>query len=218
MKTHIVAILAVALIGIGFVVAWGIYRPKPAKAETAAPAAREKDGSLELQRVPSGILPGAPAGSKPVKPAQVLPKGAKVERIVELTVDPAIKPPSSRFAEGVSGGILTHPGDALALPGASGARACPPVTVDLTLVRMPDKTQRVLASSPNGEVVGGIDVPVLDQPLPRIQRWTAAGLVGYDTHAGLNVFGGQVSYSRGPVVVSAGVIGGTAFVGAGIKF
>jgi hypothetical protein len=218
MKTRMLAIVAVALIGIGFLVAWRIYRPTPAKPEPPAPAVREKDGSLELQRVPDGVIPGSPAGSKPLKPAQLLPKGAKVERIVELTVDPGVKPTSGRNAGLVSGGPPTPSDSVLALAGGSRVSACPPVTVDLTLVRMPDKTQRVLASSPNGEVVGGIDVPVQDQPIPRIQRWTAAGLAGYDAHAGRNVFGGQVSYSKGPFVVSGGVIGGTAFVGAGVKF
>ena len=218
MKTHIVAIAAVALILAGFLVAWGIYRPKPAKPEPPAPAVRQADGSLELQRAPDGLLPGAPGGSSPLKPAQEIPKGDKVERIVQVTVDPTVKVPSSRNAGGVSGGPATPPGSLELSPGPYSVAGCPPVTVDLTLVRAPDKTQRVIASSPNGEVVGGIDVPVQDQPIPRIQRWTAAGLAGYDTHAGRNVFGGQVSYSRGPFVVSGGVIGGTAFVGAGLKF
>jgi hypothetical protein len=83
---------------------------------------------------------------------------------------------------------------------------------------MPDKTQRVLASSPDGTVVGGIDVPVQAETFPRIQRWTVEGLAGFDARAGGQVFGGQISYAKGPVVVSGGIIGGTAFVGAGIRF
>lgn len=218
MKSRLVVIVAFALILVGFVVAWEIYRPRPAKLETPAPAVREKDGSLELERASSGLKAGAPTGSSPLKPAQEIPKGAKVERIVEVTVDPSKKPSSGRNAEAVSGGPATHLQGEIVAPRGSSVAACPPVTVDLSLIRLKDKTQRVLASSPNGEVVGGIDVPVQDQPIPRVQRWTAAGLAGYDTHAGRNVFGGQVSYSRGPFVVSGGVIGGTAFAGAGIRF
>jgi hypothetical protein len=218
MKSRLVVIVAFALILVGFVVAWEIYRPRPAKLETPAPAVREKDGSLELERAPSGLIAGAPTGTKPLKPAQEIPRGAKVERIVEVTVDPSKNPSSGRSGEAVSGGMLSPSAGSPSLPRVTGAQACPPVTVDLSLIRLKDKTQRVLASSPNGEVVGGIDVPVQDQPIPRIQRWTAAGLAGYDTHAGRNVFGGQVSYSRGPFVVSGGVIGGTAFAGAGIRF
>jgi hypothetical protein len=218
MKTHFVAIVAIALIGLGFVVAWGIYRPRPAKPEPPAPAVREKDGSLELERAPAGVIAGAPPGSPALKPAQIIPKGAKVERIVQITVDPIKNALPIPQATSFRGGPATLPGSLAVAVGPSSGRACPPVTVDLTLVRLKDKTQRVLASSPNGEVVGGIDVPVQDQPVPRIQRWTAAGLAGYDSHAGRNVFGGQVSYAKGPFVVSGGVIGGTAFVGAGIKF
>src|ERR1035441_4158695 len=110
MKTHIVAIVAVALVLSGFLVAWGIYRPKPAKPETAAAAVREKDGALELERAPSGLSSTAPAGSSPLKPAQILPKGAKVERIVQVTVDPTGKPSSGRNAEGFPGGLITPRG------------------------------------------------------------------------------------------------------------
>ncbi len=221
MKNHILAILAIALVGLGFLAAWEIYRPKPAKAEPPAAAVRQKDGSLELERAPSGLATGAPAGSRPLKPAQELPKGAKVERLEEVTVDPYPQGAGDpgRTTSSVAAGIGTSLNLApSASPGAPGSRACPPVTVDLSLVRMPDQTRRVLASSPNGQVVGGLDVPV-DPPAPlRVQRWTAAALAGYDTHAGRNVFGGQVSYSKGPFVVSAGVVGGTGFIGAGIHF
>src|ERR1039458_4176385 len=110
MKTHIVAIVAVALILSGFLVAWGIYRPKPAKPETAAAAVREKDGSLELERAPSGIPGNLPDSTKPLKPAQIIPKGAKVERIVQITVDPTGKPSSGRNAEGFRGGLTTPRG------------------------------------------------------------------------------------------------------------
>lgn len=218
MKTHIVAIAAAALIGVGFLVAWGIYRPTPPKPETAAPAVRQSDGSLELERAPSGLKVGAPAGSIPLKPAQEIPKGAKVERIVQVTVDPNGKPSSGRNGEPVSGGVQRPTDPEKRAATASSGAACPPITVDLSLVRMPDKSQRVLASSPDGSVVGGIDVPVQDPAPFKVQRWTASALVGYDAHAGRNVFGGQASYSRGPFVVSAGVIGGTAFAGAGIRF
>jgi hypothetical protein len=214
MKAHLVAIVAITLIGTGFLVAWEIYRPKPAKPETAAAAVREKDGSLELERAPSGIPQGAPAGTKPIKADPDIPKGGKVERIVEVTVDPT----DNALPRVSPGGVQTPRTNASLAPGAPGAHVCPPVTVDLTLVRMKDKSQRVLASSPDGSVVGGIDVPVDEVKIPKIPRWTAAGLVGYDTHAGRNVFGGQLSYTKGPFVASGGVIGGTAFVGAGIKF
>src|SRR4030067_133190 len=37
---------------------------------------------------------------------------------------------------------------------------CPICSVDLTLVRMPDDTRRVVASSQTGTVLGGLDVPI----------------------------------------------------------
>lgn len=84
------------------------------------------------------------------KPKQQIPRKAKVERVAQVTVQP----------------------DAIAEP----SKPCPPVTVDLSLIREPDGMRRVLASSPDGQVVGGLDVPVesaLSPPAPK--RW-AAGL------------------------------------------
>lgn len=84
------------------------------------------------------------------KPKQQIPRKAKVERVAQVTVQP----------------------DAIAEPG----KPCPPVTVDLSLIREPDGMRRVLASSPDGQVVGGLDVPV-ETAAPRAapKRW-AAGL------------------------------------------
>ena len=68
------------------------------------------------------------------------------------------------------------------------AAACPTVTVDLSLVRDADGGARVIASSPDGRVVKGLDVPIgapgaswRDGPRP---KW-AAGM----TYAGGNAFG-----------------------------
>ncbi len=53
---------------------------------------------------------------------------------------------------------------------------CPICTVDLTLVRMPDDTRRVVASSPTGTVIGGLDVPILPIVLDRPKVWAAGAL------------------------------------------
>lgn len=203
-------LLGILVLFIGFFVAWAIYRPRPSKPEVPAMAVRQKDGSLELERKGTQA-PGVPGG---IKPAQIIPKGGKVERIVQLTVQPLNLPISPGRIGGIQPPIT--PGDRVS--GLNGTPKSKPLEVDLTLVRMPDNSRRVLASSPDGQVVGGIDVPIGEPKLPRIQRWTAEALAGYDSHAARNVFGGEVSYQKGPIAVSGGIIGGTAFVGAGIRF
>jgi len=197
-----------------FLLAWWIYRPKPVPPEPAAPAVRQKDGSLELERAKQGE-------KREVKPAGIIPKGGKIEREISVTIDPNGKLPDGKGGELAGASPLTS---GIAPRGANshdltplGPR-CPLVTVDLSLVRMPDQTRRVIASSPNGSVVGGLDVPIENPKLPRIPRWTASALAGYDSSAKRNVFGGAVQYKKGPIVFTGGVIGGTVFTGAGVAF
>jgi hypothetical protein len=95
---------------------------------------------------------------------------------------------------------------------------CSPVDVDLSLVRMPDDTRRVFASSPNGTIVGGLDVPVAPAPTFRELRWGLQAVRGYDFTRLAPSWGGSVSYSRGILTASAGVVGSSAFVGVGLRF
>lgn len=64
------------------------------------------------------------------------------------------------------------------------ARAdCPICTVDLTLVRMPDDTRRVVASSPTGEVLGGLDVPIVPLKIAKDYPWAIGGSRGTGSEA-----------------------------------
>ena len=93
-----------------------------------------------------------------------------------------------------------------------------PVTVDLSLVEMPDKTQRVVASSPDGEIVGGVDIPVQPVVVPHEQKWAVSMLVGYDVYRNRRVYGAMAQRTAGPFTLQAGAIGSTVFVGAGVRF
>lgn len=201
-----------------FLLAWWIYRPKPVPPEPAAPAVRQKDGSLELERAKQG-------SATPLKPAGIIPKGGKIEREIRVTIDPNVSPgKGGEIQNDLARDPSLPPANQIAPRGAisgelklAGPR-CPQVTVDLSLVRMPDQTRRVVASSPNGSVVGGLDVPIDNPKLPTIPRWTASAIAGYDSSAKRNVFGGAVQYRKGPIVFTGGVIGGTVFTGAGVAF
>jgi hypothetical protein len=84
------------------------------------------------------------------QPRQQIPRKAKVERLAQVVVQP----------------------EAIAEDG----KPCPPVTVDMTLIREPAGDRRMLASSPDGTIVGGVDIPVESaMPPAEPKRW-AAGL------------------------------------------
>lgn len=123
---------------------WYLWRPAPPRPETYAPAERQADGSLVLERKPT---PDAK------QPKNQIPEGGKVERIIQIEVKSAL-PETPK-------------------PGASAD--CPPVQVDMAVVKMPDESRRVVASSSNGQVIGGVDTPVeLIHPVDTL-KW-AAGL------------------------------------------
>ena len=80
------------------------------------------------------------------KPKHEIPKGAKVEREIRVDVQPTGRPD------------------------------CPLCTVDLSLVKVPDATHRVVASSPTGEVLNTLDVPRAPALLERPKNWSAGVL------------------------------------------
>ena len=141
---------AIAGVIVGMALGWMLWRPKPPKPEPYAPAVVQQDGSLVLERKP---MPDA-------KPAQQVPKGARVERVVQVKVQPRNATPTAATGTPGSGPVNVLP-------------ELPPVTVDLSLVRLPDQTRRVIASSPDGEVIGGVDIPVEAAREVKVLRWAA---------------------------------------------
>jgi hypothetical protein len=83
------------------------------------------------------------------KPKQQTPKKTRLERVAQVTVQPSAAP---------------------------AGEPCPPVTVDWSLVREEDGGRRLLASSPDGTIIGGIDVPVESAAPPTEPKRWAAGL------------------------------------------
>jgi len=135
----------------GLSLGWYIFRPSPPKPEVYAPPVAQKDGSKVLERKPQADA----------KPAHEVPKGAKVERIVKIEVKST--PVNTPSARQIGSGSTE----------STAAIDCPPVTVDLTLVRLPDESRRVIASSPNGQVVGGVDIPVESARAYKELKWAA---------------------------------------------
>lgn len=170
---------------IGLIVGWGLWRPRAPQRETPAAAVKQGDGSVILERRPE---------SAPAPPPHELPAGGKEERRVSVSIQPRakIKPVEAVKTPGAtpssSGGEI--------VPGrGEDAATCPPVRVDLSLVKMPDQSRRVVASSPDGDVVGGLDIPI--EPPARAfkpTRWAAGGL----WNPADRTFGGWVDRDAGP--------------------
>ncbi len=144
------ALAATLIFAGGIGTGWLLWHPKAQKVETYAQEVKQRDGSLVLERKPQADA----------KPVHEIPKGGKVERIVQVQVKPKTGTPTA--ATGTPGS-----GPANVLP------ELPPVTVDLSMVRLPDHTRRVIVSSPNGEVIGGVDVPVEAAREAKALRWAA---------------------------------------------
>lgn len=150
-------IIALAVIAIGLL--FGAYmfgvRTSAPKPEVTAPAA--------AQSMPDGGLElKRDPNAGPDLPKIATPKGSTVERRMQVVVQPKSKPVINAKSEAV----------------------CPPVTVDLALVKQ-DGGRRVIASSPDGKVVGGIDVPIEPALIPEEHKWAAGLSVGHDKNPGV---------------------------------
>lgn len=135
-KTLVLPLSGIALgLVLGLGMGWKLWKPTPVQ-EVYAKETRQKDGSL--------ILPKKPQAD--AKPKHEIPKGVVVERIAQIIVSPNVPThvPSSPSLESPSATVPL----------------CPPVTVDMTLIRQKDGTRRIVASSPDGQVIGGVDIPV----------------------------------------------------------
>jgi hypothetical protein len=184
--------------GLGF--GWKFWRPKTV-VETAAPAARQQDSSLILARVPDAHA----------KPAAIVPKGETVSRIDNVTVHPTVP-------------VIVHDTiEVLAGPTREVVKVdtvqCPPVRVQLVLTDLPDGTHRVIASSPDGRVTGGLDIAVKNAVVPRVLRWSAGGIYASEAR-----YGAYLGHTLGPSDIHSGAISGRgktpaeAFVSVGLRF
>lgn len=107
---------------------------------------QETYASAQRQADGSTVLERRPNAQ--AQPKQAIPKKTKLERVSQITVQP----------------------NAIATPG----KPCPPVTIDMSLVREQDGSRRVLASSPDGEIIAGLDIPVeTAAPPEKPKRWSA---------------------------------------------
>jgi len=89
------------------------------------------------------------------KAPHTIPNGATEERRAQVT----IKPPAPVLGD------------------------CPPVTVDLSLVR-DDNGRRIVASSPDGQVISAIDMPIEAGVMPISRPWSAGVSYGTDRTQG----------------------------------
>ena len=124
--------------------------PRPV-VETAKPAVVPSDNSIILERTDT---------QPSVKPVHQIPKGARLERKMSVTMAPKIA-----VANGIRSGLAPEMSD-MSKPST--------LTVDLSMIREKDDTRRVIVSSPDGEIVGGLDIPV--ETLAYKPRVWAAGI------------------------------------------
>lgn len=164
-RAYFYAGVIIALIAVGLGLGWKFFRPETPKPETYAVAEVQEDGSKVLERKPQANA----------KPAHKVPKGAKVERVVKIEV--RSRPVNAPSALQTGAGETEPPA----------AIDCPTVQVDLSLVRLPDESRRVIASSPNGEILTGVDIPVESARPYKELKW-AAGLTANPIDRTLGAF------------------------------
>lgn len=155
------AVLFVAGIAAGLGLGWKLWggAENQPKVETYAPPVRQADGSLVLERKPMTEAQAAAVAHRPQ-----IPEGGQVERQVEVVVQPhaQVSPENEHDAAD----MIKNPGNVAPIP---------PIRVDLALVRMPDDSRRVVASTPDGTITGGLDIPLEPSKPVKAHPWAAGG-------------------------------------------
>lgn len=209
---RLVPYLASALAGflLALLLGWSIWHVEPVR-----------EGPAFERPLPSGGIivrrdPEAPAPADTKRAAREA--GGKLERAVSIKVQPKAAPAApatlqdSLKVEQVS----DHSPDAENM-----VCSCAPVTVDLGLVRMPDQTRRVVATSPDGVILDAVDIPIDTAAPARAARWAAGVTVGYTT-TGRQEYGAFLDRDLGPLRLGVEVgqrEGGAAVVlRAGVRF
>ena len=199
MKNFIIVGLIALVIGLigGYAIGWGVYHQdnttRPST-EHSADSSRQRDGSLIIEKVVDTF----------VTPAQIIPKNVYVERIIKVTVT------DTMWRDPVN---------------VNGELKCPPCTtqVDLSIVKDKKKNERrVIASSPDGTVVAGIDVPIEESAPVKKHPWTIGVSGSYDVINNTKRVGAYIDRTVGPFRIG-GELGGwkeQAYLGArvGVNF
>ena len=179
-------------VALGIFIGWKLYQPDVV-VETPKPEVRQADGSVILER---------DHDAKPATPQPKLPAG-KHERTTVVTVKPKPQPKPEPVKPGPDGFCPV-------------AKECPALTVRLDLVQQEDG-RRVIASSPDGEIVGGIDVPLEPMIMPKPTPWAAGITYGRD-RGGKEAVGAFVDRDAGPFRVGIEADQESARVRVGMRF
>lgn len=179
--------------------------PIPVSTETVRAGSTQADGSVKAPRVP------VPAGNLPKAP-HIIPDGSTEKRRISVTVKPnppirdlpPLKPDES--------GLCQIPE----------TLTCPPVTVNLSLVEDSDRGHSVIASSPDGEVIESIDIPIFDfsePPTPNAIH--VFGNTSQDVYSAsftrtLNLFGKKIDMGVAAIHTETGKT--VHMVGGGFRF
>ena len=184
-KAVTVSLALGAILGMG--VEYQVMKPKPVPVNILPEkAVAQADGSVILATAPT---------EKPI-PKQEVPKGYTVERVVEVKVQPrqTAPLPSVEVTATTTGSSQEGKGKSDLPPTMPN-----PVTVDLTLVKDKAGDERVIASSPDGAIMGSsIDIPATTGPSPKALCWGAGVSRSFDTVSGKGYTGGVVERDLGP--------------------
>ena len=207
--------LVALVFGLGVGLGWKIWGPKTPKTVMEQPQAAiiHQDGAVTLAEKPN-------PNATPSQPQSDLPKGGVVQRVSKVVVQPY---------------ATTQPQPLPGLPSTPTQEnlpdsPCPPVEIDMTTVKLPDNSHRVIVSSPSGRILdSSVDVPVEpvdvpDQPVPHnnnvLLHYDLINKVGgleYLYHWHRVIIGADVSMVKQtmatgmPTTVSTSVVAGFSF-------
>jgi hypothetical protein len=189
-KTKTVLILVSLGIGVvgGMALEWRITNRKNPTPE-ASQAIQMKDGALVLPVTPS---------AQPI-PHPSLPVGAKIIRQASVVVT------TGSHQEGAS--TIQSP----TIPSIP-----PTLTLNWNELQMKDGSDRLEVSTPDGQILSGVDLG--REPEPKTLNWTVSATYTVDWLKGRKVWGAMITRNCGPFVAGVAVNRDGATASVGVRF
>lgn len=219
-KAQIIAVLVVILVTLAG--AWYLWKPDLPVQQVYHPEAKQADGSVVAEVKPDDTA----------KPAAIVPKGSKVERIVRVTLraklptidvggSVSVETRVEQLAQMVKASAPPEMIQEVKQEIVAACQKCPDISAELDLIT-DDSGQRRAVIKSDGQIISALDIPVTDAaPAPAPKLWAAGAVIDPFKRAYGAFVDRDIGFIRAGIQINQrneGDIPNQVWIKAGIRF